>query len=83
MHEFAIAQDLINLIKDSLKDSKMKTVTKVTLALSDPPMLVKESLELGFGVLAKNTPCENARLIFTKGSKKGFFLIGLEGEDGD
>lgn len=62
MHEFSIAQSLINILEKECKKNNINKVKRVNLKIGVLTTIVPESLKFAFGVLTKNTIFKNAKL---------------------
>lgn len=64
MNEFAVAQEIINIVLNTPQVREGKEVVRVKVKAGVVKMLVQQPLESAFYVLSNNTPLEGAELIF-------------------
>jgi len=62
MHEISLAQDIVDLVKENLPKDVVVNVTKVRIKIGELSSVIPESLEFCFGIIAKDTPLEVAKL---------------------
>jgi hydrogenase nickel incorporation protein HypA/HybF len=66
MHEFSIAQSIMQVVFDEADKAKAQRVLKVTLNVGELAGVLPESLTFCFELLAKSTIAENATLVINK-----------------
>jgi hydrogenase nickel incorporation protein HypA/HybF len=59
MHEFAIASAVVESV---VRNARGRTVTAVTIRVGTLRQVVPDSLEFAFGIVARETVCDGARL---------------------
>ena len=62
MHEFSIAQSIIQIVLEEARKANARKVIKVTLNIGELAGVLPESLYFCFELLAKSTIAENATL---------------------
>jgi len=64
MHEMAVAENIIRIIEEKLKESDHKgEVKKVNLKIGKLTCVEPEALRLSFEVISRETPLEKANLL--------------------
>lgn len=63
MHEFTLAQGIFDTIDHYIKDKNIKTVLSVRLKIGKLRKVLPESLIFCFGVIAKDSKAEEAKII--------------------
>ena len=66
MHELSLAQSIIQVVEDEIKDRNIKAVKAVRLKIGRLAGVQVESLEFCFEISAENTLLENAKLEITE-----------------
>ncbi len=64
MHELSIAQNILDIVRESVPPKELPDVRTVKLRLGDLAGVVPDSLEFSFTVLTADTPLRNAKLHF-------------------
>jgi hydrogenase nickel incorporation protein HypA/HybF len=80
MHEWSLAQELVDAVCAQARDNGVSRVTKVRVDLGGESRLTDDSLRFCFGVLSKETPAGDAELELAPSVGRGLTLISLEGE---
>ncbi|MBW2018704.1 MAG: hydrogenase maturation nickel metallochaperone HypA [Deltaproteobacteria bacterium] len=62
MHELAVAESLLKIVKDECKKHGLSRVTQVRLRIGRLSTVVPEALSFSFEVIAKGTLAEGAQL---------------------
>jgi len=62
MHELSIAQSIVDLASEKVKEAEAGRVISITLSLGLLSGVVRESLEFCFPIACEKTPCEGAVL---------------------
>lgn len=62
MHELAIAQNILDIVRQSVPEDKAQSVGRVRLRIGKFSGVIPESLDFCFGVIAGETPMRRARL---------------------
>lgn len=62
MHELSIAQNILDIVRESVPPEELPDVRTVKLRLGDLAGVVPDSLEFSFTVLTTDTPLRDARL---------------------
>lgn len=66
MHELAITEEIVRIVTDKVRDLAASRATSVELLVGTLSGIVPESVSFYFEHLSKGTPCEGARLEFTR-----------------
>ena len=65
MHEFAITQDMLDLVLEEAKKAEAKEVGKINLVIGEMTGVVQECVQFYFDFLSQGTLAEGASLSFT------------------
>jgi len=71
MHELAIAQGLLKVIREELKRHQLCHVTTIKLKIGELTSIVPETLDFCFSILVKDTELEGVSLEIDKVPVKG------------
>ena len=66
MHELALAQQLLDVIKQTARDNNLRKVKIVKIITGEMMAVVPEALEFSFQVLSRDTLAEGAKLVLEK-----------------
>jgi len=66
MHEFGIAQSIMQIVLDEARKANARKVIKVTLNIGELAGVLPESLSFCFEILSKSTIAENATLAINR-----------------
>jgi hydrogenase nickel incorporation protein HypA/HybF len=66
MHELAVTQSILNIVLDHAGKANASKVTKIYLVIGELSSIVDESIQFYWEIIAKNTPAEQAELIFRR-----------------
>lgn len=68
MHEVSIATEIIEIVEECSKEYELNVVKNITLNIGEFSCIEEGSLKFAFGILSKDTICENSNLdiIFIK-----------------
>ena len=72
MHEFSIAQSLIQLVLAEAEKAHARKVLKVSLNFGELTGVVSDSLSFCFDLLSKSTIAENAKITIEKVPIRGY-----------
>jgi len=64
MHEYAITENLIEIVSEELKKHNSKKLTTVNLVVGEISSIIPECIELYFEALVRNTELQDAKLKF-------------------
>lgn len=66
MHEFSIAQNIMQVVLEEAEKARARKVIKVTLNIGELACVLPESLTFCFELLAKSTIAEKATLVINR-----------------
>ncbi len=66
MHELSIAQNIIEIVRQSVPQDELKEVTSIKLRIGEISGVVVDSLEFGFQAIISDTELEGTRLDIEK-----------------
>jgi hydrogenase nickel incorporation protein HypA/HybF len=66
MHELSIAQNIVEIVKQSVPLDELKEVTTIKLKIGEISGIVSDSLEFGFQAITSGTELEKAKLNIEK-----------------
>lgn len=66
MHELAVTQSILNIVLDYAGKANAAKVTRIYLVIGELSSIVDESVQFYWEIIAKNTPAEQAELIFRR-----------------
>ena len=66
MHELALAEQLLHVIKQAASDNNLRKVIIVKIIVGEMMAVVPEALEFSFQVLSRNTVAEGTKLVLEK-----------------
>ena len=72
MHEYSIAQSIMQIVLSEAEKAKARKVLKVCLKIGDLAGVLPDSLSFCFGLLSKGTIVENATLTIEKVPIRGY-----------
>ncbi|MEN8191170.1 MAG: hydrogenase maturation nickel metallochaperone HypA [Bacteroidota bacterium] len=61
MHEVGIAQNILEIIENEVKNNSASTVNRVKLIIGEFTGIVKEALEFALDIIKKNTVAHDAK----------------------
>ena len=64
MHELSIALNIVEIVKDETEKHQAESVSELTLEVGSLSGIVKEALEFALEEAVKNSPLENAKIIY-------------------
>ena len=64
MHELPVVMDVIKIVNIEAEKRHFGHVSSITLVLGELSSVMDESVQMYFELLAENTPCEHAKLLF-------------------
>ncbi len=62
MHEFSIAQNIVDIVTEKLDNHEFETVISVNVEVGEMSSVVPSALEFSFQVASESTPLEGAGL---------------------
>lgn len=62
MHELSIAQNIVDIIQENVKEENLRGVKSVKVQVGELSTVVPDSLEFCFSAIVSETPLTNARL---------------------
>jgi len=66
MHELSIAQNIVEIVSQSVPANELENVTTIKLKIGEMAGVVSDSLEFGFMAITSETGLENAKLQIEK-----------------
>lgn len=66
MHEFSMAEELLNVVKANAAANNAKRVASVKIRLSEASSVTPDALSFSFEAVSKGTIAENASLIIER-----------------
>jgi len=63
MHELSIAQSVLEIVRQSVSDRDLKSISAVTMKVGELAGVVTDSLEFSFKALISDTPFSDASLV--------------------
>lgn len=66
MHEYGITQNIINMVIEEANKNNAKQVTSINIVIGELSGIIDQSVQMYFDMLASDTICHGARLVFTK-----------------
>ena len=66
MHEFSMAEELLNVVKANAAANNAKKVISVKLKISNLSLIASEAISLSFKAVSKGTIAEDAALIIER-----------------
>jgi len=66
MHELSIAQNIVEIVSQSVPADELENVTTIKLKIGEMAGVVSDSLEFGFMAITSETGLENAKLQIEK-----------------
>jgi hydrogenase nickel incorporation protein HypA/HybF len=66
MHELAIAQNIVDIIKRNVSENELSNVDSIKLKIGEMAGVVTDSLEFGFQAITSGTELELAKLTIEK-----------------
>ena len=66
MHEMSVAQSIIDIVLDTMKRHKVKSVKKVRIELGELSGVIPQSLTFGLQILTKDTPLQETEFVYDK-----------------
>ncbi len=66
MHEYSLAQSLVETAKSTAEEYRAKQVVSMNIRLGQMACVQEEALRFAFGVFAEGTVAENAQLFFVR-----------------
>lgn len=70
MHELPVVTEMIRIVNEEAAERRLSRVTKITLVIGELSSVMDESVQMYFELLAENTPCAGAKLVFEHVSAK-------------
>lgn len=64
MHELPVVLDIVRVMKEEAKKHEFQKITRIVLVIGELSSIIDESVQMYFEITAKNSPCEDAKLIF-------------------
>lgn len=66
MHELAVTQSILNIVLDHAEKANAVKVTRIYLVIGELSSIVDDSVQFYWEIIAKNTPAEQAEMIFRR-----------------
>lgn len=66
MHELSIAQNIVEIVRQSVPANELENVTAIKLKIGEMAGVVSDSLEFGFMAITSETELKNAKLQIEK-----------------
>jgi hydrogenase nickel incorporation protein HypA/HybF len=80
MHEFGIAERILNLVLDEAHRHNMKKVSTIRVQVGEANHLSADSLEFAFGIVSKNTIAQDAHIEMQKTDGLAIQVVNFDGE---
>ena len=80
MHEFGIAEKILNLVLDEAKQQNIQKVTTIRVQVGEANNLSAESLQFAFGIVSKNTIAQDAQVDMQGTKGHAIQVINFDGE---
>jgi hydrogenase nickel insertion protein HypA len=80
MHEFGIAEQILNLVIEEAQRHNIQKVTTIRVQIGEANNLSAESLQFAFGVVSKDTVAQNAQIDMQKTEGLTIQVINFDGE---
>ena len=64
MHELSIAQSIVEIVTEAVRDQSAERVESITLRVGALSCVHQQALEFSFELVAKDTPVAGAKLVF-------------------
>ena len=83
MHEFGIASDIANVVKETVENKPVKRLISVTVEVGQLAMVNPEQLKFSFAVITEGGPFEGAEMRVETLAAVAKCKCGFEGALGD
>ena len=80
MHEFGIAEKILNLVLDEAQRHNVRKVTTIRVKVGEANNLSADSLQFAFGIVSKNTIAQDAQIDMEKTEGHAIQVINFDGE---
>lgn len=84
MHDIHAARQILKTALEYAQKNKLKKISSMTVELGriveHNELIVVESLKYNIGLIARNTPAENCKVIVNQKENNKLKLIEIEGE---
>lgn len=80
MHEFGIAEDILNLVLDEAKRHNIQKVTAIRVQIGEANNLSADSLQFAFGIVSKDTIARDAHIDMQETEGHAIQVINFDGE---
>lgn len=64
MHELPVVLDIVKVMDEEAKKNAFREITQINLVIGELSSIIGESVQMYFEAIAKDHPCENAKLTF-------------------
>ncbi len=80
MHEFGIAEKILNLVLDEAKQHNIQKITTIRVQVGEANNLSAESLQFAFGLVSKNTIAQDAQVDMQETKGNAIQVVNFDGE---
>lgn len=64
MHELPVVLDIVRVMDEEAKKKGLQKITQINLVIGELSSFVDESVQMYFEIVAKDSPCSGAQLVF-------------------
>lgn len=64
MHELPVVLDIVKVMDEEARKNAFRKITQINLVIGELSSIIDESVQMYFEAIAKDHPCENAKLTF-------------------
>lgn len=64
MHELPVVLDVVRIVNEEAEKRGLRRVGQIDLVVGELSSIIDESVQMYFEIVAKDTPCEGAKLVF-------------------
>jgi hydrogenase nickel incorporation protein HypA/HybF len=83
MHEFGIATDIVNVVKETVENKPVKRLISITVEIGQLAMVNPEQLKFSFDIITEGGPFEGAEMRIETLPAVAKCKCGFEGALGD